>query len=139
MSEPVAAGQPAPQLSSPSRLEHAAQAAALGGYLGLIALTLVWETWWAPSPYAPPGLWLTLKAVPLLFPLRGMLHGRLYTYAWASMLSLAYLAEGVTLALADPYQRAPAILEIMLAGAWFTGCNLYTRVKARRLRSAAPI
>lgn len=125
-------------MESASFQERLAHSAALTGFFGLIVLTLIWETRWAPSSYAPPVIWLTVKAVPLLFPLRGMLYGRIYTYAWASMLSLAYLAEGVVLVYADPGQRLPALLEILLASAMFAGCNAYVRLKARRLRSAAP-
>jgi uncharacterized membrane protein len=33
--------------------------------------------------------------VPLLLPLFGILHGRVYTYQWASMLILLYFTEGV--------------------------------------------
>ncbi|MEK8088548.1 DUF2069 domain-containing protein [Thermithiobacillus plumbiphilus] len=125
-------------MTSASPMERLAHGAALTGYFGLIILTLIWETRWAPSSYAPPVVWLAIKAVPLLFPLRGMLHGRIYTYAWASMLSLAYLAEGVVLVYADAAQRLPALLEVLLASAMFAGCNVYVRHKARRLRSAVP-
>ena len=118
--------------------ESAARSLALTGYFGLIALTLAWEIAWAPSHYAPVGLWLSLKALPLLLPLRGLLHDRIYTHAWASMLALPYLGEGVSVALTDTYQRAPAILESALALAMFSGCVLYTRFKARRLRAMAP-
>lgn len=59
----------------------------------LILLTLAWELWWAPARTG--GSWLVLKALPLLAPLRGVLHGRRYTYQWSSMLILAYMTEGI--------------------------------------------
>ncbi len=59
----------------------------------LIALTLAWELWLAPA--RPGGSWLVLKALPLLAPLRGILHGRRYSYQWSAMLILAYMTEGI--------------------------------------------
>jgi uncharacterized membrane protein len=71
------------------RLRSGASAA----LLLLIALSLAWELWLAPL--RPGGSWLVLKALPLALPLGGILAGRRYTYQWASMLILAYFAEGV--------------------------------------------
>ena len=65
----------------------------MASLLALLVLGLAWEGWIAPI--RPGGSWLTLKVVPLLFPLRGLLHGRRYTYQWASMFILAYFTEGV--------------------------------------------
>lgn len=42
---------------------------------------------------------MVIKVLPLLFPLRGILHGRRYTFQWSSMLILAYFAEGVVRAM----------------------------------------
>jgi hypothetical protein len=47
------------------------------------------------APLRPGGSMLALKALPLLLPLRGILHGRRYTYQWTSLLVLLYLAEGL--------------------------------------------
>lgn len=104
---------------------------AVGAYISLIVLTLLWEGWLAPAAQAPPGLWLTLKSIPLLFPLFGLLHGKRYTFAWASMLILAYFAEGITLAVARrtawtlhspaPYALLEAVLSLVffVAAIWF--------------------
>lgn len=107
---------------------------ALGAYLALIVLTLAWEGWLAPAPNAPPGLWLMVKALPLLLPLFGLLHGRRYTYQWSLFLILAYFTEGVVVAYAHrasgfalhspvPY----AWLEIVLTTAFFISAILYIR------------
>jgi uncharacterized membrane protein len=42
--------------------------------IALIALCIAWEIWLAPL--RPGGSWLALKAVPLLFALRGILKGK---------------------------------------------------------------
>jgi len=61
--------------------------------IALIFLCLLWEL--RLAPIQPGGSWLFLKCVPLLAPLFGILHGRRYTYQWASMLILLYLTEGI--------------------------------------------
>jgi uncharacterized membrane protein len=70
----------------------------------------------------------------LLFPLRGLLHGRLYTHAWASFLALFYFVAGVFSA-AGPMERPwLAWLEICLSLLWFLGTILYVRTRAREKR-----
>lgn len=71
---------------------------ALVAYLALLALSVLWEGWLAPAPRVPPGLWLTLKAVPLLIALPGVLHGRPKAHVWAELLVLLYFTEGVVVA-----------------------------------------
>jgi len=61
--------------------------------VALLALCLAWELWLAPL--RPGGSTLALKALPLIFPLTGILEGKRRTYQWSSMLVLVYFAEGV--------------------------------------------
>lgn len=68
---------------------------ALAAHLVLLALMLGWYTWLAPPARVPISLMLALVAIPLLLPLRGLLHGRAYTHAWTSFLALPYFALGV--------------------------------------------
>lgn len=88
--------------------------------LALIALCVAWEIWLAPL--RPGGSWLVLKAVPLLLPLRGILHGRAYTYRWTSLLILAYFGEGLVRASSDAgparwYAAAEVALSVLLFAA----------------------
>lgn len=98
--------------------------------IALIALCIAWELWLAPL--RPGGSWLVLKVVPLLAPLFGILRGRRYTHQWASMLSLAYFMEGVVRAGSDVgFSRSLAMLEIVLAVAFFAAAVAYARVTAK--------
>ena len=98
----------------------------------LIVLCLAWELWLAPL--RPGGSLLALKAAPLALPLGGILSGRRYTYQWASLLILAYFAEGVVRAWSErgPGQ-ACAVLEALLSLAFFAAVVAY----ARRTRARA--
>ncbi|OGI41671.1 MAG: hypothetical protein A2150_02970, partial [Candidatus Muproteobacteria bacterium RBG_16_64_11] len=85
-------------------------------YLALLVLSVLWEGWLAPAPRMPPGLWLTLKAVPLLIALSGVLHGRPKTHVWAELLALLYFMEGVILAYL--HRREPLATDNPLLYAW---------------------
>ena len=94
----------------------------------LIVLTLAWELWLAPL--RPGGSWLALKTLPLLLPARGIFAGRVYTYQWAMMLVLAYIAEGCVRAYAEaPPVPTLAFIEIALATAFFVTAIMYIRAR----------
>lgn len=94
-----------------------AHAVACGFYICLILLTVAWEGY--AAPLRPGGSWLVLKSLPLLIPLRGLLHGRLPSIQWASLLTLPYLTEGLTRAWADsPPAAGWALAEALLCAAF---------------------
>ena len=100
---------------------------AASSLIALIALSVVWELWLAPLK--PGGSLMALKALPLAMPLGGVLKGRRYTYQWSSMLILAYLAEGVTLAWAEGgASRSLAVVEIVLSAVFFAAAVSYARL-----------
>ena len=108
-------------------------------YLSLILLILLWEGWLAPAPNAPPGLWLTLKSIPLLVPLRGLIRGHQRTYLFSTLLLLFYFSDGVI----STYIHWPdgmglhsvlpyAIAEWVLATCCFALALMYIKKTARR-------
>ncbi|MGV7206602.1 DUF2069 domain-containing protein [Oxalobacteraceae bacterium A2-2] len=72
---------------------------AMGSLGALILLCVLWET--VLAPLHPGGSWLVLKAVPLLFPLLGLIKRDIYTLQWTSMMILLYFAEGVVRGYSD--------------------------------------
>jgi uncharacterized membrane protein len=102
------------------------QLAASASLIALIFLCLAWELWLAPL--RPGGSWLVLKVLPLLAPLFGILHGRLYTYRWSTLLIWPYFAEGVVRAFTERDTSALlATTEIALALIFFLSAALFTR------------
>jgi uncharacterized membrane protein len=78
-------------------------------------------------------LWGVLAAAPLLAPLPGLARGRRYTYAWATLFAVPYLAFALTELLANPAARTVASLSLLLVFAWFCSMVLYLRAsRARR-------
>lgn len=97
--------------------------------IGLLVLCLAWELWLAPL--RPGGSMLALKSLPLLLPLRGVLHGRRYTHQWLSLMVLLYLAEGTVRAMSDHgTSQILALAETLLATLLFAGCLGHARATA---------
>jgi len=111
---------------SPALLRNIASAC----LIGLILLSLAWELWLAPL--RPGGTWLVLKVVPLLIPLFGILHGKLYTYRWSTLLIWLYFTEGSVRAWTDHGTSATlAMIEVVLALLFFAAAATYARMTAR--------
>lgn len=108
--------------------------AALGGYFGLLILLMAWLGWLSPPEQIPISIALAFMTIPLLFPLRGLLYGRPYTFAWASFLSLIYFIHGVVEAYSSEEDRYLAVLEIILSVVFYTGSMLYARFRGRELK-----
>jgi uncharacterized membrane protein len=107
-------------------LKARAQVAASAALIGLIFLGVAWELFLAPLK--PGGSWLVLKVLPLMAALFGVLHGKRYTYQWASMLVWLYIGEGATRAFTDGGMAARlAWLEIVLGAAFFVAAVLSLR------------
>jgi uncharacterized membrane protein len=107
--------------------------------LALTLLCVLWET--VLSPVRPGGSWLLLKALPLAFPLRGILRGNLYTYQWASMLVLLYAMEGAVRVMSDPGSLSAILagLELALSLVFFCCALLYVRPAKQAARRRKPV
>ena len=100
---------------------------AIASLVMLIFLCLAWELWLAPI--RPGGSLLALKAVPLLVPLFGVLHGKRYTFQWSSMFILIYFTEGVMRGWADAgLSRQLALGETALSLVYFAAVVTYSRL-----------
>jgi uncharacterized membrane protein len=70
-----------------------------------------------------------LKTLPLLAPLFGIMRGQRYTYQWASLLILLYVAEGVVRGVTDTgTSGALAWVEFVLALVFFAAVVGYARL-----------
>jgi uncharacterized membrane protein len=107
---------------------------ALIGLFGLMILLLNWFTWLAPVDDVPRSLMLILLVVPLLLPMRGILHARPYTHAWAGYLAMFYFLVGVEVAFNQPDERALGWLTILFSLSMLVGCGMYARFGGRALK-----
>ncbi|WP_171014082.1 DUF2069 domain-containing protein [Chitinivorax sp. B] len=105
---------------------------AVGSLTALIFLCLAWELWLAPL--RPGGSWLVLKVIFLLFPLFGILRGKVYTYQWSSMFILLYFTEGIVRGWSDKgLSQMLAWGELALSCVFFVCVIYFARNEKRRL------
>lgn len=117
-------------IGAASRRARLAHYVAFGSLLALIILAIAWEG--VLAPLRPGGSMLVWKAFPLLLAFFGILRGRIYTFQWASMLILAYFAEGVVRAFSEPWPVRPlALAEVALALTFFVAALVFVRAHKR--------
>lgn len=96
-----------------------------------MASLIVWITLAPHSENFPTAACLILALVPLLFPLRGLLHGKPYTFAWTLFLILFYFSHGVgEVYSADHFALYP-MLEIAFSCLYFSSAILFIKLNAR--------
>ena len=78
---------------------------------------------------------LIVTAGPLLLPLRGLLNGNPYTFAWTGYLAIFYCMHGMMEAYANPAERPFAITEIIASLILYTGVIMFARTRSREIKS----
>jgi uncharacterized membrane protein len=69
-----------------------------------------------------------VAALPMLTPLNGLIRGRRYTFAWASLFAIPYMAFAVTELLTNRGARTVGALTLFLVFAWFCALVSFLRV-----------
>lgn len=111
-----------------------AQNLALTGYFSLLIILMINIVWLIPSRHFPTALVLIVIAGPLLFPMRGLLNNKTYTYQWASFLSLAYFAHGITEMSAYPEIWYAGLLETVTSLIMYLGCVKYAQIFKKKFK-----
>ena len=73
----------------------------------------------------------TIAVIPLLLPLKGVLAGSLRSMTWAGYLVMLYLVVGVMEAWANPPQRIPALLQVVLVMLFVASVLAFSRSDRR--------
>jgi uncharacterized membrane protein len=116
-----------PRFESP---RHAAigRKLTLIGYFGLLLLIVNWFTWLAPTTRVPRSLVLAALSIPLLFPLRGIIHARRYTHQWIGFLSMLYFIIGVDVWYNhQALEQVLGMLMVILSLLLMVGSSMYSR------------
>ena len=106
---------------------------ALFGYFSLLIFMPLWLLVLSPSSSLSTSTTLILFVLPLLFPLKGLLQGNPYTYAWANFIVLIYFLHGLTTLWVLPSDIVWAIVELIFASIMFLGCSYYAKYKGQEL------
>lgn len=102
---------------------------AVGSLAALIAATLLWELWLAPT--RAPALAAGIKALPLCLPLPGLLKRRMYTYRWTSLLVWLYVFDGAARVRDGGMTAVMASIELLLCVTLFAACALHVRLRLK--------
>lgn len=118
---------------SPARVFHLLT---LTGFFGLMLTLLGWILLAPHAENFPVAAMLLLGVVPLLFPLRGLLHARPYTHAWASFLMLFYFSHAIgELYSADTLVLYP-LLSLLFSTLCFCSALAFIRLEAKSRKNA---
>jgi uncharacterized membrane protein len=122
-----------------SKLIHALYYFSVISLIALIGLCIAWEGWLAPV--RSNGSWLTLKALPLLIPLMGILRAKRYTFQWSTMMILLYFIEGVLRGWSDKgLAQQLAFVEIALSIIFFLAAMYFSKLTGpSKLLTAKPV
>jgi len=99
-------------------------------YFGLMTLIFCWHLWIKPLKPEFISITLLIQLGPLMFPLRGLLHGKAYTHAWTAYLALLYFIIGIWNASAEA-SRVFGLLISLLSLSFFIGCVFYARFSGK--------
>jgi len=108
----------------------------LTGYFGLLIFIPLWHLLIVPLPAKFMSITLLVQIGPLMFPLKGLLHGKVYTHAWAMYLALFYFVIGIWYA-GDESTRIFGIIFSLLSVLFFMGSMLFTRFQGMANNAAA--
>lgn len=103
--------------------------------LGYLALVLLLGGWFIGQGLNGEYtlLFSLLWIVPLLLPIKGILKGNPYTYAWASFILCLYMLHALTLLYVTTDALAFAIIEVLLIGTLLITFPFYARIRGREL------
>jgi uncharacterized membrane protein len=73
-----------------------------------------------------------IAVLPLLAPLRGLVRGQRYTYAWATLFAIPYLVFALTELLVNPEARWVGGATLLLVFAWFCAMIFFLRASPPR-------
>ncbi len=98
--------------------------------IGLIAVQIVWFGWMVPMNPETRAMVLALSAGPLLLALPFVWRLTPRPLVVTGLMLLIYFLVGVTEAWANPAARAPAVFQVSLILAYFTGLATIRRRRA---------
>lgn len=104
----------------------------LASYFALLLFMPLWLLVLNPSSMSPL-LSLALFTVPLLFPLKGLLQGNPYTYAWTNFIVMIYFLHSLTTLWVIPEDRVWASLELLFTTLLFFAGSYYAKYRGQEL------
>jgi len=108
----------------------------LSGYFTLFFGLFAWHLIIDPPAEHLISIIILLQIGPLLFPLMGLLKGKLYTHAWSMYVAIFYFIVGVWYAGSSEDLKI-GLFVIFSSLVFFLGTILYTRFMGKKLSAEA--
>ncbi len=104
----------------------------LAAYAALLIFMPLWLIILNPSSMSP---WLSLVffTLPLLLPLKGLLKGDPYTYAWTNFIIMLYFLHSITTFWVSANDIIWASIELFLATTIFLASSYYAKYRGQEL------
>jgi uncharacterized membrane protein len=106
--------------------ERKARGFTIGLWIAMAASLLCW------SLAGYPWIICVLAVLPLTVPLNGLIRGKRYTYAWATLFAVPYVMFALTEILVNPAARWVASISLILVFSWFCAMVLFLRASPAR-------
>ena len=107
------------------------------GYFSLLFGLFSWHLLINPPAKHLISLIIFFQLGPLMFPLFGLLNGKLYTHAWSMYMAIFYFVIGVWYA-AHNEDLLIGLYVITSSLLFFTGCVIYVRFTGKMLKTLSP-
>ncbi|MEW6992030.1 DUF2069 domain-containing protein [Colwelliaceae bacterium 6441] len=106
---------------------------ALIGYFSLLIYMPIWLLVISPSEGLSPMLTLIMFTLPLLFPLKGLVQGKPYTFAWSNFIVMIYFLHSLTTIWVSEDDLVWGILELLFATMMFISGSYYAKYRGQEL------
>ena len=107
------------------------------GYFSLLFGLFAWHLILDPPAEHLVSVIIFFQIGPLMFPLFGLLNGKLYTHAWSMYLAIFYFVIGVWYAGKDE-DLMIGLFVIFASLVFFTGTVVYTRFMGKQMKAQGP-
>ncbi len=105
----------------------------LASYFSLLVYMPIWLIVINPSEGLSPLLSLAMFTLPLLFPMRGLIKGNPFTYAWTNFIIMIYFLHSLTTLWVSAEDLLWASIELILVSIMFLSGTYYAKYKGQEL------
>jgi uncharacterized membrane protein len=105
----------------------------LFGYFSLLFYMPFWLVFMSDDTALSVPLTLVMFVLPLLFPLKGLVQGNPYTFAWSSFIVMIYFLHSLTTLWVSADEKLWALGELFFATVMFLGGSYYAKYRGQEL------
>lgn len=105
----------------------------LTGYFSLLFYMSYWLIFASNDSALSAPLTFVMFILPLLFPLKGLVQGNPYTYAWSNFIVMIYFLHSLTTLWVSADEKLLALGEFILASIMFVAGSYYAKYRGQEL------